>query len=146
MVADIRDGAGNSDAVTARRGRDAGCLFRRRVFQRAAPIAGRDRPVFRWWGVAATDIARATSSGLPAFGDLDAMLAVVAADIVDIATPPPGYLAAIRVALKYKLRAIICQKPFCAGLEQACAPAMGKGPMPVWRGNLLSPDAPALDP
>ena len=70
-------------------------------------------------GVADTDIARATATGLPAFDDLDAMLAVVAADIVDIATPPASHLAAIRVALKHKPRAIICQKPFCVGLEQA---------------------------
>jgi predicted dehydrogenase len=70
-------------------------------------------------GVADTDIAKATATGLPAFGDLDVMLAAVGADIVDIATPPPSHLAAIRVALKYKPRAIICQKPFCNGLEQA---------------------------
>jgi len=70
-------------------------------------------------GVADTDIARATATGLPAYGDLDAMLTVVAADIVDIATPPTSHLAAIRVALAHKPRAIICQKPFCTGLEQA---------------------------
>ncbi|UWQ17192.1 Gfo/Idh/MocA family protein [Jannaschia sp. M317] len=42
-------------------------------------------------------------------------------DILDIATPPPTHVAAIRAALPHAPRAIICQKPFCTSAEEARA-------------------------
>ncbi|MEL7117380.1 MAG: Gfo/Idh/MocA family oxidoreductase [Pseudomonadota bacterium] len=65
------------------------------------------------------DLPRAEATGAPAFTDLDAMLATARPDIVDIITPPPTHLAAIRTALTYKPRAIICQKPFCQSPDEA---------------------------
>jgi predicted dehydrogenase len=70
-------------------------------------------------GIADLDPARAAATGLPVFADLETMLATTAPDIIDIATPPPSHLAAIRVALRHHPRAIICQKPFCTGLDEA---------------------------
>jgi predicted dehydrogenase len=69
--------------------------------------------------VADLDVARAEASGTAPFASLAAMLDGARPDIVDIAIPPPGHLPAIRMALDAGVRAIICQKPFCEGLEQA---------------------------
>lgn len=61
----------------------------------------------------------AAATGLPAFTSLDAMLTAVKPDILDIITPPPTHAAAIRTALHHGVRTIICQKPFCASLQEA---------------------------
>lgn len=70
-------------------------------------------------GACDRDLARATTTGLPAFDDLTAMLDATRPDILDIILPPPGHAAAIRAALAAGLRTIICQKPFCTGLAEA---------------------------
>lgn len=65
------------------------------------------------------DIERARATGLPAFDDLDKMLADAKSDILDIVTPPDTHLDFIGRALNAKPRAIICQKPFCTSLDEA---------------------------
>lgn len=50
--------------------------------------------------------------------DLDAMLAEARPDLVDIATPPETHLAVIE-RLSARVPWLICQKPFCGGLEGA---------------------------
>jgi predicted dehydrogenase len=50
--------------------------------------------------------------------DLEAMLESAAPDLLDVVTPPPTHLAAIRAAVARKIP-VICQKPFCESLEQA---------------------------
>ena len=62
---------------------------------------------------------RATDSGLPSFADLQMMLSGTRPDIMDIVIPPGGHLAAIRTALDAGVKAIICQKPFCASPQEA---------------------------
>ena len=62
---------------------------------------------------------RATDSGLPSFADLQMMLSGTRPDILDIVIPPGGHLAAIRTALDAGVKAIICQKPFCASPQEA---------------------------
>ncbi len=54
-----------------------------------------------------------------AYTSLDEMLINNSADILDIITPPSTHMAAIETAVKYNLKAIICQKPFCQSLEEA---------------------------
>ncbi|MCV3274316.1 Gfo/Idh/MocA family protein [Roseobacter sinensis] len=72
-------------------------------------------------GAADQDIDRARATGLPAFADLNAMLAEVVPDILDIILPPPAHRAAIRTALDRRVKTIICQKPFCVDLDEAKA-------------------------
>ncbi len=52
------------------------------------------------------------------YDDLETMLDSETPDLLDIATPPPTHLAAIRAAIAHKIP-LICQKPFCENLEQA---------------------------
>ncbi|QPH53180.1 Gfo/Idh/MocA family protein [Pontivivens ytuae] len=75
-----------------------------------APIAVVDR-----------DLPRAAEVGWPAFPTLEEAFARGVPDILDIATPPETHLAAIRAGLAAGVRLIICQKPFCAGMEEAVA-------------------------
>ena len=56
----------------------------------------------------------------PVFGDIGAMLAKAQPDLVDIAAPPAAHLALIE-ALAPAVPWLICQKPFCGGLEGARA-------------------------
>lgn len=75
-------------------------------------------------GVCDLDIAKAeaAAAGVPAFSDLEVMLATVRPDVLDIILPPAAHVAAIRAAIESgDLRAIICQKPFCETLEDAQA-------------------------
>lgn len=74
--------------------------------------------------VAACDrnIVAARATGLPAHDNLEAMLASVKPDLLDIIVPPEGHRAAIETALAAGVRTIICQKPFCR--DQAEAEAM----------------------
>ncbi|MEL7212336.1 MAG: Gfo/Idh/MocA family oxidoreductase [Pseudomonadota bacterium] len=53
------------------------------------------------------------------FDALAPMLDATRPDILDIAIPPAGHLEAIRLACETGVRAIICQKPFCADLTEA---------------------------
>ncbi len=70
-------------------------------------------------GAADLDLGRARATGAPAYAGLDAMLAADVPDILDIITKPPTHLAAIRSALAAGVGTIICQKPFCATLDEA---------------------------
>jgi len=70
-------------------------------------------------GVADHRLERAAQTGHPAFGSLEQMLERTRPDIVDIVIPPAGHGDAIKTALAFGVRAIICQKPFCADLSQA---------------------------
>lgn len=63
------------------------------------------------------DAARQT--GLKAYTDLDEMLEAEQPDLLDIITPPHTHMEAIRMAIKKGVRTIICQKPFCASLQEA---------------------------
>ena len=70
-------------------------------------------------GVADLDVSLARATGHPAFPDLASMLEACQPDILDIILPPTAQADAIRTALAYPLRAIICQKPFCLSLDEA---------------------------
>lgn len=70
-------------------------------------------------GVTNRDRSKAEATGLPVFDTLEEMLRQTQPDILDIIVSPAGHGEAIRTALKYPLKAIICQKPFCASLEEA---------------------------
>lgn len=70
-------------------------------------------------GVADRTIDNARQTGYPAFDTLEQLLAETGPDILDIITPPPTHLHAIRVALEHGIEAIICQKPFCTSLAEA---------------------------
>ncbi len=58
-------------------------------------------------------------SSVESFDSLAPMLEATRPDILDIAIPPSGHLDAIRLACETGVRAIICQKPFCADLKEA---------------------------
>lgn len=70
-------------------------------------------------GACDTDLTRAAATGLPAFDDLQIMLANIQPDLLDIILPPSAHAAAIRTALAAGLKWIICQKPFCLDLGEA---------------------------
>jgi len=70
-------------------------------------------------GVADLDIEKAHSTGHPAFEDLAEMLKTTEPDILDIIVPPIAHLSAIETALDHGIRTIICQKPFCGGIDTA---------------------------
>lgn len=65
------------------------------------------------------DISKAEAHGVAAHNDLATMLKQSDADILDIITPPVTHLDAIRTAVEFPLKVIICQKPFCTSLEEA---------------------------
>ncbi|MEM7440038.1 MAG: Gfo/Idh/MocA family oxidoreductase [Pseudomonadota bacterium] len=65
------------------------------------------------------DLQKATATGLPAYSDLDAMLAGQSPDLLDIILPPAAQAHAIQTALNHGVKWIICQKPFCVDLEEA---------------------------
>lgn len=70
-------------------------------------------------GACDTDRARAEATGVPAFDNLGDMLTKAAPDLLDIIVPPPAHAATIRAALAAGIKWIICQKPFCADLNEA---------------------------
>ena len=57
--------------------------------------------------------------GVATFGTLRAMLEAGALDVLDIVAPPSAHRPLVELALEFPLRAIICQKPFCATLDEA---------------------------
>ncbi len=65
------------------------------------------------------DLQRAAATGLRAFDDFGDMMAEMRPDLVDIITPPPSHLDLIRRAVTGGAKAVICQKPFCASLDEA---------------------------
>ena len=72
-------------------------------------------------GVCDRNIGRARETGLPAFDDLSAMLTATRPDLLDIILPPHAQAEAIRTALAAGIHEMICQKPFCTDLAEACA-------------------------
>tara|TARA_R110002012_G_scaffold76663_3_gene193449 strand:+ start:12413 stop:13429 length:1017 start_codon:yes stop_codon:yes gene_type:complete len=70
-------------------------------------------------GIADRDLEKARQTGHPAFDRLEHLLEATSPDLLDIIVPPQTHLEAIRTALDHGVRAIICQKPFCASLEEA---------------------------
>lgn len=72
-------------------------------------------------GVCDLELDRARSVGAPAYADLAQTLAETQPDLLDIILPPAGHAAAVRAALAAGVPWIICQKPFCTGLEEARA-------------------------
>ncbi|MEM1273317.1 MAG: Gfo/Idh/MocA family oxidoreductase [Pseudomonadota bacterium] len=54
-----------------------------------------------------------------AYASLDALLDATRPDILDIAVPPDGHAHAITAGIDAGIGTIICQKPFCASLDQA---------------------------
>lgn len=72
-------------------------------------------------GVADHDLGKATATGHPAFNDLQQMLETTQPDILDVIVPPTAHADAISVAVKFDLKLIICQKPFCTSLTEARA-------------------------
>ena len=61
----------------------------------------------------------AQDTGYEAFDNLPSMLQKTQPQLLDIITPPATHLAFIRQALEYGVKAMICQKPFCASLNEA---------------------------
>jgi predicted dehydrogenase len=80
-----------------------------------------------WRRVAGVDLvgmcdlerAKAEATGVEAFTSLEAMVERTRPDIIDIILPPVAQADAIRAALSYTPRAIICQKPFCTSPTEA---------------------------
>lgn len=75
--------------------------------------------------VGVCDLDRATASeraetfsGCTAYDDLQKMLTEKSPDLLDIVTPPTTHLKIIRQAIDAGIP-VICQKPFCGGLEGA---------------------------
>ena len=65
------------------------------------------------------DRSKAESTGNPGFGSFDDAFAEAKPDLLDIITPPPTHLGAIRDAVDRGISAIICQKPFCNSVDEA---------------------------
>jgi predicted dehydrogenase len=70
-------------------------------------------------GISNRDRTKAEATGLPVFDSTAQMLEATDADILDIIVSPEGHADAIRTAVKFKLKAIICQKPFCTSGDEA---------------------------
>ncbi len=72
-----------------------------------------------------TDLSRAQQTpARHAFQSLASMMTTIKPDVLDIITPPPTHLQAIREAVEFEPQAIVCQKPFCnsrADAEKAIA-------------------------
>lgn len=64
--------------------------------------------------VAACDVElnRAAATGLPAFDDLEVMLASTSPDVVDLIVPPTAQTDALHMVLAAGVKTVICQKPF----------------------------------
>lgn len=69
--------------------------------------------------IANRNIEKAKAFGYPVYENLEKMLLESKPDILDIITPPETHLDAIKTALDFGVQAIICQKPFCASIEEA---------------------------
>lgn len=65
------------------------------------------------------DLAKARATGLPAYDDLNVMIAEQTPDILDVILPPVAHAKTLRTALQAGIKWIICQKPFCVDLAEA---------------------------
>ena len=81
--------------------------------------AWRQLPRVRLVGACDRDIEKAKATGLPSFDGLETMLKMARPNLLDIITPPPTHLAAIKLAIENGIDAIVCQKPFCNSLDEA---------------------------
>ncbi|MBT8459938.1 MAG: Gfo/Idh/MocA family oxidoreductase [Boseongicola sp.] len=70
-------------------------------------------------GVCDRNIETARATGAPAFDDLEAMLAAVSPDILDVVVPPVAHAETLRVAFAHGVETVICQKPFCRTFGEA---------------------------
>ncbi len=70
-------------------------------------------------GVCDRNLAAAEATGAPAFDDLEAMLAAVSPDILDVVVPPVTHAETLRIAFAHGVKHVICQKPFCRTLDEA---------------------------
>lgn len=70
-------------------------------------------------GACDLDLSKAQATGVVPYSDLGKMLAETKPFVLDIISPPPTHAQAIRTALSFGIRTIICQKPFCTSLEEA---------------------------
>ena len=61
---------------------------------------------------------RRPGNGLAAFKDLAVMLKMTCPDLLDIITPPPTHMAAIKAGISQGVRAIICQNRFARHLKR----------------------------
>ncbi len=78
-------------------------------------LADLDRPKA---AAMATELA-GPDHGIELSADPLALMQTLAPDIIDIAAPPPAHLELIRAAYSTGARVVICQKPFCASLDEA---------------------------
>lgn len=65
--------------------------------------------------------ALGSAHGVPVYEDAAALLAEQRIDILDIVSPPPTHAELIAASFEHPIRATICQKPFCASLDEARA-------------------------
>lgn len=70
-------------------------------------------------GVCDRNLEMAKATGATAYDDLEAMLAAVKPDILDVVVPPVAHAETLRIAFQAGVSHIICQKPFCQTLEEA---------------------------
>jgi len=70
-------------------------------------------------GACDSDSGKARATGLTTFSELKCMLKMANPDVLDIITPPQSHFEAIRQAVDWGVKAIICQKPFCTSLAEA---------------------------
>jgi predicted dehydrogenase len=68
---------------------------------------------------ALAEVAAGSGAGPEVSDDAAELLTRLRPDIVDIVTPPAAHFAVIESALRHRPKAIICQKPFCASLDEA---------------------------
>ena len=66
-----------------------------------------------------TDLDRAAAVGVAAYGSLHGALEREAPDIIDLIVPPAAHGVLVEEALAARPKAVICQKPFGASLEEA---------------------------
>ncbi|MEM7461366.1 MAG: Gfo/Idh/MocA family oxidoreductase [Pseudomonadota bacterium] len=70
-------------------------------------------------GVSDRNLEAAQQTGVTAYADILQMVEAERPDLLDIITPPPTHLPAIRLAIESGVGAIVCQKPFCSSLDEA---------------------------
>lgn len=57
--------------------------------------------------------------GVPIFDSADEMLCTIKPDIVSIATHPNSHLSLIKIIAKYRVKAVVCEKPMAASIVEA---------------------------
>jgi predicted dehydrogenase len=70
-------------------------------------------------GVADADLPKAQATGHPSYQSLQHMLEQTKPDVLDIILPPTAHVDAIKTAIDFNPKLIICQKPFCNSIDEA---------------------------